>query len=133
MLHRDKTINKYIAILQFSTICLPRKMWQHVSIQADALSKVPRNRRMPLGAECSAIHGNVHVLRVGSLQGYEVPPFFASFLWRIQLLQSRPGNSGLHTSRDPKTIQRHPTELTRRIESSTCLVRTADFGPCKML
>ena len=30
---------------------------------------------MPLGAECSAIHENGHVLRVGSLQGYEVHAF----------------------------------------------------------
>ena len=60
---------------------------------------------MLVGIECGAIRGNVHVLRVGSLQGYEVHAF-ATLLRHLAKYRLAAGNSRLHKNRYAKSVQR---------------------------
>ena len=53
----------------------------------------------------SAVRGNVHVLRVGSLQGYEVHAF-ATLLRHLAKYRIAAGNSRLHKPVRTKSFQR---------------------------
>ena len=82
---------------------------------------------MPSG---SAVRGNVHVLRVGSLQGYEVHAF-ATLLRHLANFEIAAGNSRLHKSRDAKSFQRFFQKLLCSNESSNVCLSVVKFWQMK--